>query len=152
MKDAITLAMMVTAQKPDTAGLKVLFEQVQKDAQRDLLKQVEELRALCAVMWEVLGHMLPEFNFEESFLTRHGKLCKKMVEDVLSTTAGADLLAERDRLRSAAQALVDQIDLVHADPENIAVWIYSDLHRGPYSGPQYNNELNALKQVLQKEP
>ncbi len=53
-----------------------------------------------------------------------------------------------DELRSAAQALVDKLEAVHADPQYISVWQLNYIHGGRYTGPQYDKELAALKVVL----
>jgi hypothetical protein len=48
----------------------------------------------------------------------------------------------------AAQALVDRLEFIHADPAYMAVWTSNHIHNGPYSGPQYKNELDDLKAAL----
>jgi hypothetical protein len=55
----------------------------------------------------------------------------------------AELLA----LREAATALVRKIDRVHRDPRYEAVWCISQLHVGPYEGPQFKDELDALREL-----
>jgi hypothetical protein len=49
---------------------------------------------------------------------------------------------------TAAQALVDRLEFIHADPAYMAVWTSNHIHNGPYSGPQYKNELDDLKAAL----
>lgn len=57
--------------------------------------------------------------------------------------------AEVARLREAAQALVDQLDLIHADERYKAVWTLHQLHHGPYTGPQYSVE--TLRAALEEK-
>ena len=53
-----------------------------------------------------------------------------------------------DRLRLAAQALLDRLTAVHADPAYESVWVVSQMHVGPYAGPTYTEELDALRRAL----
>jgi hypothetical protein len=53
-----------------------------------------------------------------------------------------------DRLRLAAQALVDRLTAVHADPAYESVWVVSQMHVGPYAGPTYTEEMLALRRAL----
>lgn len=63
--------------------------------------------------------------------------------------------AERDDARrrleaveGAAKHLVDRLDAVHADARYAAVWHIAQMHVGPYLGPMYAAELNALRTAL----
>jgi hypothetical protein len=49
---------------------------------------------------------------------------------------------------SAARALLERLDLVHADDRYKAVWEIAQLHIGPYTGLQYESELLALRKAL----
>ncbi len=51
-------------------------------------------------------------------------------------------------LVAAAQALVSKLDEVHASPAMQAVWVLHHVHGGNYVGPQYGEELKALKTAL----
>lgn len=51
-------------------------------------------------------------------------------------------------IRDAAQALLDRLDWVHADPAYASVWMISQIHVGPYAGPTYSLEMDALRLAL----
>ena len=54
-----------------------------------------------------------------------------------------------DRVRVAAQALVDKMLAIHADPSYITVWVlYQNMIPGGYQGPMYTDELIALAEAL----
>lgn len=48
----------------------------------------------------------------------------------------------------ALQALVEQLDRVHADPVYQSVWTLSQIHNGSYRGPTYTRELEYARQAL----
>ena len=52
------------------------------------------------------------------------------------------------RIETLAQALVDKLDVVHASPDMQAVWVLQYVHGGRYTGPNYANELAALRAAL----
>jgi hypothetical protein len=54
----------------------------------------------------------------------------------------------RDLIEIALRALVARLDAVHADPRYAMVWQLSQLHCGPYVGPQYIGELEAARHAL----
>jgi hypothetical protein len=56
-----------------------------------------------------------------------------------------------ERLREAAKRLVAKIDVVIADPTYERVWVGAQLHEGPYQGPQYDDELDALRAALRED-
>lgn len=47
-----------------------------------------------------------------------------------------------------AAALVSQLDFVHSCPAYHAVWVTHQLHCGPYAGPTYEKQLDALRERL----
>jgi hypothetical protein len=51
-------------------------------------------------------------------------------------------------LREAAQAFVDKIDSIHKDDKYRLVWELNHIRNGPYTGPQYADELLALRTAL----
>jgi hypothetical protein len=63
----------------------------------------------------------------------------------------AELEAERDRLRETAQALVTKLQIVHDDTRYMGVWQLSQAHFGKYTGPDYVDELAALRAALAGE-
>jgi hypothetical protein len=54
-------------------------------------------------------------------------------------------------IEKAAWALVKKMDEVGNDPAYQGVWTLAQLHFGPYKGPQYVKELDALKAALRRE-
>jgi len=58
-------------------------------------------------------------------------------------------LAERDELETLAQAFIDKLKVIHADPAYQAVWTLAHLHHGPYHGPQYADELRVLSACVE---
>lgn len=55
---------------------------------------------------------------------------------------------DMNELYLAALALVEKMDEVGNDPAYLGVWTLAQLHLGPYKGPQYVKELEALKAAL----
>ena len=53
-------------------------------------------------------------------------------------------------LRDAAQALVAQLDAIAADGHCTGVFAFYEIHGLSYSGPTYEEELKALKKVLEE--
>lgn len=53
-----------------------------------------------------------------------------------------------ETIRDRAAALVAKLDQVHADKRFEAVWDTAQAHLGPYTGPSYTAELNALDLAL----
>lgn len=51
-------------------------------------------------------------------------------------------------VRAAAKALVEKIDVIHADRAYESVFTVAQLHVGPYAGPTYVEELAALRAAL----
>ena len=73
--------------------------------------------------------------------------------DVLQLTRLLDLREEEIReLERAARALVDRLDFVHKHPAYMSVWQISQMHVGPYMGPQYKREFDRLKAALASQP
>jgi hypothetical protein len=63
----------------------------------------------------------------------------------------AALEAENTALKgvqSAARRLADRLSIVHNHPAYVGVWMIAQAHGGPYTGPQYTDELAALKKAL----
>lgn len=56
-----------------------------------------------------------------------------------------------ERLLKAATALAEKLRQVHKDPKYVSVWVISQNHAGPYTGPQYVQELEELEKVLESE-
>lgn len=50
----------------------------------------------------------------------------------------------------AAQAFVDRLKFIHEHPAYKSVWMVNQAHCGPYDGPQYSDELEALETALAK--
>jgi len=61
------------------------------------------------------------------------------------------LAAENKRLEEIFGALVAKMDLIHNDPKFVWVWQIAQLHCGPYTGPKYEDELNAARAALKGE-
>ena len=59
------------------------------------------------------------------------------------------LTVENERLREIFGALVAKMDLIHEDPKFIAVWQIAQAHYGQYTGPKYEDELNAARAALE---
>lgn len=54
-----------------------------------------------------------------------------------------------ERAIKAAKALVDKLELIHADPQYQGVWTLYAIHGGDYTnGPKYDKELSELKEAL----
>jgi hypothetical protein len=51
-------------------------------------------------------------------------------------------------IRERATQLVERLDFVHAHPAYEAVWSTAMLCLGPYLGPKYKDELEALRLAL----
>jgi hypothetical protein len=51
----------------------------------------------------------------------------------------------------AAKALVDKLDEVHASPAMQSVWVMNHIHGGRYDGPNYAEELKALRAALESD-
>lgn len=74
------------------------------------------------------------------------------LESAASPPARPAAPEDRERAaREAALALVEKLDLIHANPEYQSVWILSANHGRPYAGPTYSEELAALKAALQHD-
>jgi len=88
-------------------------------------------------------------------LTRH--LATSPVVHVPSFQAGWDergadverLERERDALREALGGLVARLDEIHGDSRFQSVWMMAEVHGNPYTGPTYENELNAARAALE---
>ena len=59
-----------------------------------------------------------------------------------------DLQERISTLEAALRGLVDRLDVIHADPKYRAVWEIYMIHQGPYSGPQYGDELEIARKAL----
>lgn len=57
-------------------------------------------------------------------------------------------MAEKNALRDAAEKLIAKLDVVHAHPAYSGVWGFAQSHFGPYTGPQYKDELDALREAV----
>lgn len=56
--------------------------------------------------------------------------------------------SDESAIRKAAAALVAKLDAIHEDPRYQAVWIIAKVRNGSYEGPQYRDELEALRSLL----
>jgi hypothetical protein len=65
-----------------------------------------------------------------------------------ATPPSASPAMEGQDVREAAQRLVAKLDIVHDDPAYQSVWTLHQVHGGQYSGPQYAEELEALRLAL----
>ena len=63
-------------------------------------------------------------------------------------TNAAKLLRANRLLRSAAQALIDRLDLIQGSDEYKSVWTLTAIHGMPYAGPTSEIEIKALRDVL----
>ena len=54
----------------------------------------------------------------------------------------------QDGLVDAARNLVERLEFIHEHPAFKSVWVINQIHTGPYDGPQYETELNAVKAAL----
>lgn len=57
-------------------------------------------------------------------------------------------MSKEDSIKLAAQALVDKLHAIAADPRYISVWTLYQVHGGKYEGPFYVDELTALEKAL----
>lgn len=71
-----------------------------------------------------------------------GEACQKLMR------AAADDL---DRLREAAETLVNQIDFVKGSDEYRVVWTENYLRNGNYEGPRFFAQLEQLRAALHPE-
>ena len=53
-----------------------------------------------------------------------------------------------EELESALKDLVDRLEFIHNDQEYIGVWVESQVHRGKYTGPTYEKELDRAKKAI----
>jgi len=53
-----------------------------------------------------------------------------------------------DNIVRASRALVDKLEEINDDPKFQSVWTINQIHNGPYTGPNYVEELSTLKTVL----
>jgi hypothetical protein len=60
----------------------------------------------------------------------------------------AEALMRDEEIRRKAKALVEKIEAIHADNRYRAVWEVAFVHGYKYDGPQYVEELSALKTAL----
>ncbi len=56
--------------------------------------------------------------------------------------------SDESAIRRAAAALVAKLDTIHEDHRYQAVWTIAQAHNGSYEGPQYRDELEALRSLL----
>lgn len=61
--------------------------------------------------------------------------------------AAAAILAS-EQTAAALRALVERLDVVHADPTYQTVWVLAQIHGAPYEGPKYDVELSAARAAL----
>lgn len=54
-------------------------------------------------------------------------------------------------IETLARRLVEKMDLIHNDSAYRSVWFSAPLHQGPYTGPQYVEEINALREALKEK-
>lgn len=54
-------------------------------------------------------------------------------------------------LLPAAMSLVGKLKIIHELEEYKAVWHCAQIHRGPYKGPKYDKELEALEAAIRAE-
>lgn len=52
-------------------------------------------------------------------------------------------------LLSAAMKLCGKLRIIHGLDEYKAVWHVAQIHRGPYRGPKYDQELEALEAEIE---
>lgn len=90
-------------------------------------KRVSELQ-------DCIDRMLPKMGHAEMTPSISNRL--KQSESALAAT------------RKALEKLVNRLEFVHADEKYKAVWTYAHIHRMPYDGPKYEDELNAAKESL----
>jgi len=55
-------------------------------------------------------------------------------------------------IEHAARALRDRLKAIHDDPVYQSVWTVNQIHTGPYKGPTYTAELEALDRALDGDP
>lgn len=61
----------------------------------------------------------------------------------------AEFIAKAPAVFNALAALVAQLERVHADKAYQSVWTINQVHAGQYRGPQYTEQLEAAKKVLE---
>lgn len=54
-------------------------------------------------------------------------------------------------LSEAAEKMIAKLDMMHHDPQYMAVWQNYLIHGGKYSGPNYSQEFKELKAALEWE-
>lgn len=54
------------------------------------------------------------------------------------------------RITTAAKAFVEKLHAIHADEKYQSVWTISQIHVGPYQGPNYIKELEELEKALRE--
>jgi hypothetical protein len=72
--------------------------------------------------------------------------CREDAE--ISTKKSARMTARSEAVERAAEALRARLDFVHGNSIYMGVWEIAQLHRGPYRGPTYIAELEALASAL----
>lgn len=106
---------------------------------------------VCQVLGKALGY--PWFKDDQKNFPGTTEVNGVCVGDHVAESIAdeaADRIALLESVLAAAQTFVAKLDLVHNDPRYIGVWSTFQLHCGPYSGPQYSDELGALREALEK--
>lgn len=57
-------------------------------------------------------------------------------------------MTDKPNLIEAARALDAKLCAIHVDPLYQSVWQLNQVHQGPYKGPQYVEELSAMRKAL----
>jgi hypothetical protein len=93
-----------------------------------------------------------EFSADDAEATKQRWLGDGYEGEFVELIERATTLASTAELRAAAQAMVDRCDMIHADPRYMSIWTDLMIHGRPYSGPNYAEELKALRTALATAP
>lgn len=102
----------------------------------------KEMNAELAIGWA--------YKLEKLYDLLGGKSAIEQYDEILGggTVAENATVDPRDEALRVATKLVEKLDSVHNDPKYERVWRVHQLHCGPYSGLQYDAELDELKSAL----
>jgi len=74
----------------------------------------------------------------------------ELVRSLNQQLHSAQLSAEG--MKTVLESLLKKLEIVHANPAYQAVWILSQNHSGPYTGPSYDEEMMNAHEALSSTP
>lgn len=119
----------------------------------EVQRRREAITALCALR-AIHGGMVPDndtvADISHVIDLLGGEAALARYDEILATVAQDATVATdpRDEALRVATKLVEKLDAVHNDPKYGRVWVVHQQHCGPYSGLQYDGELDELKAAL----